>query len=263
MNAHNDALSRAFSAYADATAGEALDAQRVRARILVSARRANLRSLRRLSFVLPLVAVFAASAAFAAREPRLRAALATRVEQLLGRKSTAPHAAAPFRRPAPAAPPATETPRFETPASPAKAASGEAPAPIAIEALPLAEPAPANASGLRPSAPRPDARATSAPEAAVTDAASAELAAYRSAHRTHFDGGSPAASLLAWDHYLEDFPAGSFADDARFNRALCLIRLGRHADARTALQPFAAAPAGAYRQSEAASLLGSLRAAQP
>src|SRR5207244_176654 len=82
----------------------------------------------------------------------------------------------------------------------------------------------------------------------------AQLNAYRSAHRAHFDGGSPAASLAAWDRYLAEFPAGSFADDARFNRALCLIRLGRIAEARRALTPFADAPSGSYRQAEASAI---------
>ena len=87
-----------------------------------------------------------------------------------------------------------------------------------------------------------------------------QLNAYQAAHRTHFDASNPAAALAAWDHYLANFPAGSFAVDARFNRALCLIRLGRRAEGRSALTPFANAVRGSYRQVEATALLQGLAA---
>jgi hypothetical protein len=80
---------------------------------------------------------------------------------------------------------------------------------------------------------------------------------YREAHELHFHGNDPAAALAAWDRYLAAEPTGRFAVEARYNRALCLVRLGRLDDARTALQPFAdgnVEPAG-YRQSEAQALV--------
>jgi len=266
MTQHDDALDRVLSAYAGATAGSALDAELVRARIVRSVRTTPPRSLRRVSFVLPLVAVFVASAAFAASQPELRAAISTRLEQLLGVPHT-PREAAPGRQPLPAASAfaAKRTSEAVVPpaAAPEATPGADAAAPIPIDSLPLAQTSRDSPSTVLPATPRRDLKAVAAPATTPPADEQAELEAYRTAHRVHFDGGSPAASLAAWNRYLDDFPGGSFADDARFNRALCLIRLGRHAEARTALAPFAAAPAGSYRQTEAASLLRSLPSAQP
>ena len=80
---------------------------------------------------------------------------------------------------------------------------------------------------------------------------------YRRAHELHFHGGDPAAALAAWDAYLAAEPDGRFAVDARYNRALMLVRLGRYGEARAALAPYArgeVSPAG-YRQAEAEQLV--------
>jgi hypothetical protein len=82
-------------------------------------------------------------------------------------------------------------------------------------------------------------------------------ALYRRAHDLHFHGSDPAAALAAWDRYLAAEPDGRFSVEARYNRALVLIRLGRHAEARAALIPFArgeVVPAG-YRRAEAEQLV--------
>src|SRR5947207_12740849 len=49
-------------------------------------------------------------------------------------------------------------------------------------------------------------------------------ALYRRAHELHFHGGDPAAALAAWDRYLAAEPDGRFAVEARYNRALVLVR---------------------------------------
>src|SRR5262249_28289735 len=67
----------------------------------------------------------------------------------------------------------------------------------------------------------------------------------------------PAAALAAWDAYLAAEPAGRFAIEAKFNRALTLVRLGRYHEAEAALAPFArgeVSPAG-YRRDEATLLV--------
>jgi TolA-binding protein len=64
---------------------------------------------------------------------------------------------------------------------------------------------------------------------------SADLALYRRAHELHFDGADRARALAAWDGYLKAFPRGTFAPEARLNRAVCLARLGRTAEAEDAL----------------------------
>jgi hypothetical protein len=105
-------------------------------------------------------------------------------------------------------------------------------------------------------APHAEPRATASHEGADTSAAEAE-ALYRAAHELHFHGSDVAAALAAWDAYLAASPHGAFAIEARYNRALCLVKLGRLDEARTALAPFAAgdvAPAN-YRRDEAARLI--------
>ena len=80
---------------------------------------------------------------------------------------------------------------------------------------------------------------------------------YRKAHALHFHGGDPAAALAAWDAYLAAEPDGRFSVEARYNRALVLVRLARYAEARAALAPFArreVVPPG-YRQAEAEQLV--------
>ena len=85
---------------------------------------------------------------------------------------------------------------------------------------------------------------------------------YRKAHELHFHGTDHAQALAAWDAYLVAEPNGRFGVEARYNRALVLVRLARHAEARSALEPFArgeVAPAG-YRKREAAALVERLTA---
>jgi TolA-binding protein len=137
---------------------------------------------------------------------------------------------------------------------PAPVAASSGNEPLSPTDLPALAPTPS----ARPSPSRLGSAPAIVLEDAPEPAPNPEVASYRQAHRTHFDGAPPSVALAAWDKYLAAYPAGSFAPDARFNRALCLLRLGRNADARAALAPFAQAPAGGYRQAEAASLLRSL-----
>ena len=88
-----------------------------------------------------------------------------------------------------------------------------------------------------------------------------DLALYRAAHRAHFVTRDPRAALAAWDRYLAEHPQGTFALEARYNRALCLVRLGRSDAAERALLPFASGSVGGgYRRAEAQQLLDALRA---
>jgi hypothetical protein len=83
-------------------------------------------------------------------------------------------------------------------------------------------------------------------------------ARYIAAHRAHFVELDFSRALAAWDAYLVQAPDGRFAPEARYNRALCLARLGRHREASAALAPFAEAPAGSYRQEQASALRAAL-----
>jgi TolA-binding protein len=87
-----------------------------------------------------------------------------------------------------------------------------------------------------------------------------ERAAYRAAHTLHFEQHDPAGAIAAWDRYLAEYPSGRFALEARYNRALCLVRVGRTTEAREALAPFVAGTHGGYRQHEATALVRALDA---
>jgi hypothetical protein len=87
-----------------------------------------------------------------------------------------------------------------------------------------------------------------------------ERAAYRAAHTLHFESHDPAHAIEAWDSYLAAYPSGRFALEARYNRALCLVRLGRTSEAREALGPFVAGTHGGYRQQEATELVQAIDA---
>lgn len=95
------------------------------------------------------------------------------------------------------------------------------------------------------------------PEIAPTpaDRMEGERLAYQRAHRDHFFRDAPAAALAAWDDYLAVYPDGTFAPEARYNRALCLVRLRRFVPAATALRPFATGRVADYRRQEACLLL--------
>jgi hypothetical protein len=85
-----------------------------------------------------------------------------------------------------------------------------------------------------------------------------DSALYSAAHRTHFNRRDPVAALRAWDAYLRAMPYGRYVPEARYNRALDLIRLGRIDEARTALQPFLGEDFGGYRRREAQQLIDAL-----
>lgn len=112
-------------------------------------------------------------------------------------------------------------------------------------APPVAAPAPLAAASSSASAPSP------------SDAAADAL--YTRAHALHFQAHDDAAALAAWDAYLRAAPSGRYAVVARYNRAMCLARLGRAAEADAALRPFADGAEGGYRRGEARALRDALQ----
>jgi len=142
------------------------------------------------------------------------------------------------------------------PPSPAPQAPGTArPAPPPADPEPAAPPAPS----AEPTASTPSAAHAPAPHperpAPEPHVPSAEDTLYAAAHAAHFDDRDAPRALAAWDAYLAKAPAGRFAPEARYNRALCLVRLGRTSEAKAALAPFADGTMGGYRRSEATKLL--------
>jgi hypothetical protein len=95
--------------------------------------------------------------------------------------------------------------------------------------------------------------ATPAPRGITTSVPDAD-ALHRqafAAFRDHDDEGA----VAAWDEYLRTNPMGRFVPEARWGRAAALVRLGRNAEARDALVPFARGDLGSYRKDEAKTLL--------
>lgn len=122
-----------------------------------------------------------------------------------------------------------------------------------------AAPAPARPAAVDPllaAKPASPAISAVAPTAVVEPSLAAAPDLYRVAHQLHFHGADAAAAVAAWDKYLASEASGRFAVEARYNRAMALIRLRRYREAHIALDPFArgeVAPAG-YRQTEAKQL---------
>jgi hypothetical protein len=200
------------------------------------------------TFVAPLAAVLGLSVAWAAATGRLLPQTLRALEEGAG---------------VPAKIGASARPQHVAPTAAARAPER----PGSPEALPAPIAPPAPVAPVAPSAPRaPDAmpassaRHTSAPAARLARLVAsagvdrdAEL--YAVAHRAHFTEHEPAAALRGWDAYLAAFPDGRFALEARYNRALSLVRLGRMDDARGALEPFAIGRYGGYRAREARQLI--------
>jgi len=137
------------------------------------------------------------------------------------------------------------------------------PAPVAVEPparpAPAPAPAPRVATLSRPSVAVPPAAAPAAPTpSAVVDPE--EI--YARAHRAQFALRDYTAALALWDAYLAT-SGGALALEARWNRAIALIHLGRREAAIAALASFAAGENEGYRQEEAQSLLRVLEAAPP
>jgi hypothetical protein len=239
----------------------------VRARIMTTMRKSKRRSARTMLWAMPIAAVLAASTALATSSPGLRRAW----HELWGRAHLvsdrnvveAPKSAianTPRTEEAPA------PPTIEPPEAPAPTIEAPPPPPIAVAPAP---PPAIEAPKVAPKAVAPPSSSRREPEPPAIEAAPAPapqpdrdtgpLALYKKAHRLHFQEQNWARALDAWNDYLREQPNGSLSVEARYNRAIALVRLGRRDEARAALTPFARGEvAGGYRASEAKSLLAAL-----
>lgn len=124
--------------------------------------------------------------------------------------------------------------------------------------VPMPVPLPASVASEVPSA-LPVAPRSVPPRPAPAAAPRDLDALYRQAHDAQFTAHDPKAALTAWDRYLAHAdPSARLLLEARYNRALTLRDLGRTAEARAALQPFAEGDYGAYRRDDAARILQGL-----
>jgi hypothetical protein len=212
-----------------------------RARVMASLHQKTVKRRTHLAFLLPIAATFLATSAWGVSSGRAR----VWVEEIRTAIGFSTSEKAPSTPPAKVAqsPQARRAPE-QRPPEPAVLETPPAPPPPVVEEE--VKPAP-----MAVSAP---AQAAAAPDAGLD----AELELYRNAHRAHFGGQDSAAALTAWDAYLAKAPRGRFALEARYNRALCLVRLDRKSEARSALEPFARGAFGGYRKREASELLEAL-----
>ncbi|WP_437312631.1 tetratricopeptide repeat protein [Sorangium sp. So ce385] len=260
-----------------------------RARVMRSLKAQRARRLTTVRVVVPLAAVLVGSAAWASAArwfPDAFHDIASQLGLSAAEPPRDPPAPPPRARSGPrhaadAPAPEAEAPEVEAPAPPEAEASAApiAPAPPP-PSLPTADPPVAPAPQRAPElAVAPRARPPVAPSAARPAPAPARASAsdpqaiqrpppgpdadalYQAAHRAHFVERDPASALSAWDAYLAAAPRGRFAVEAQYNRALCLVRLGRKDEAQRALEPFAQGSFGGYRQTESRSLLEAMRSA--
>lgn len=203
--------------------------------------------------VLPIAAVLVASTAWAGATGKLAPAMKVIMDALHAEDGerapqTTQHAAAPT-----ASTPASATAiAIATAAEPPLPEPAMAPAPTAATAPPRAAATPALAvSPARAPSPQPAPAPSFSPDPAS--------ALFAEAHRIHFVEREPARAIAAWDAYLRASPDGRFVPEARYNRALALVRLGRREEAERELDAFANGTYGTYRRDEARALLEALR----
>ncbi len=234
-----DLVGRAARVARDRHDGSRESAQHTETRILFALQARSKRRSRLPLIAVPLVAALLASTAFGTTAgARLRAQLTSSVQSLFGTTAAKPGVPGPSRA-APAPQVAGAVAPEAAPEPPALAP----PAVLAARATPKLRAA-SSASAL--------AVVVAPPAPSVSDADIAAL--YRAAHRAQFAGSDPAHALELWDRYLSAAPNGSLSPEARYNRAITLIRLGRKSEAAQALAPFARGDYGTYRQSEARAL---------
>ncbi len=237
---HQDPLAIAMEALRRVDEAPPTDVAATRARVLSRAASARERTKGRrvVRWVAPLAAALAVSTAWAGSRGALPSLWHRVAHVLAGRDDVATTIAT--SRPSP---PVATAPK--TSVSPEAAPSSDVPV-VAIDTLPRARVSGALGKLVAPTP------AADSDQTAHADADAIELALYAKAHRAHFVDGDPRAALDAWDAYLAAEPDGRFAPEARYNRALTLLRLGRRAEAREALVPFTQ---GAYRAEEARELV--------
>ena len=237
----DDLLETATRALRDEAAGDAADGRLTRARVMASLHQGKVRRRTRLAFVLPLAACLAAGTAWGAVTGRLPAVFHA-IGQLVSYRRQSAQESKDATLP--------RAPLLRPPASSASPPVEPMPEPQALPPAPvvLAQPV----------------KSAPAPSSSVAPAASSSAAfqdtdgdLYRLAHEAHFTHQDYARALQGWDAYLRAAPGGRLATEARYNRAICLLRLGRDAEARRALEPFASGFMG-YRQNEARELLKEL-----
>jgi TolA-binding protein len=263
--AMSDRLDRALGTLREDATGANPRSDATLDRILASRRRAAPSWPKRARLWVPIAAVLVIATTALARSgavPRIRALVTGAADvRETGRVAAQPPAPSVAGAPAPDLATEPAQPVASAPSAAPAVASGPEPTP-AHELAPSPEPVLARP---RATPPEPSTRAPILAPASPAEQQSAppprgpsEADIYARAHKLHFEGSDPGAALTAWDDYLSSFPGGRFAPDARYNRAIDLLKLKRYAEARTALAPFADGTFGGYHADDARELLRSI-----
>jgi hypothetical protein len=200
-------------------------------------------------WLVPVAAAFVVTGAFADEIGGRLADLTTRLFAESDPIDTAPSSSASSAVRAPHAPPPV-APSTSPSAAPAPSVSVPS-EPIAPRAAPPSVVPPLASTNVAPARQAP----SSPPATEVAD----ELVIYKEAHRAHFIHHDYESALAGWDRYLAAAPRGTFALEARYNRAIALYRLGHRDAALEALRPFADGAYGRYRRDEAREVIEKLR----
>lgn len=235
-----DRLSEAVRALREETSCSTSAGELTRARIMASVRETRRRRLKAVTIVVPLAAVLVVGTALATATGHMPEAWQRLLTGASERAEQPPEVL-----PRPPMRGTQELPKPETEHQPDAAVEGKT---IEDESKPpeLKADVPVAVSG-------PAASVSAAPR---KDGDPQEL--YREAHQAHFQRGDCVGAIAAYERYLAAAPGGRFSAEASYNRALCLIRAGRTAEAKASLQPFADGRYGGYRRAEAQALLDAL-----
>ena len=250
-----DSLLEATQALRELGEQDSQASQLTRARVIAGVRQRQRKQLRRSIFAIPLAALAIGSVAVAATGGYLPSPVQRWVTQVTG------------ITPKPPQHPKSKVARAPTQGT---ALAESIPSVTPAGDLRPSEPAPVISSSPLALAPEPSAKEVAVTPAGASDKlrakagdspiTEAEFERYRLAHEAHFVKKDPAAALAAWSDYLAHAPSGHLAVEARYNQALCLLKLGRTQEARRSLAPFVAGTYGAYRRQEAQTLIATLDA---
>jgi len=263
----SDDFAALIAAYRAENRGTALDAGAVRARVLEATGLRRRRRSRRAAWLLPIAAVLVGSGALAASAPARD--VATRFFAAFAGVSVARVAPPPAQRARPSAPSATSVPihpdalepAAERPATSSSTSAARRAGPRVAKSVIAAVAAAATPTATATNeVPAVVVAPNSGPDSALDGALAADIASYRTAHELHFVHADYGRALAAWNAYLARFPHGTFAPEARLNRAVCLARLG-HAEQALAVLGALAESEDAYTRAKALGLRAALAGA--
>lgn len=240
-----DLLEKATKALSE-SGHEQQGARFTRERLMASLHERQRRHRSRFALVLPLAAIFVGSTAFAAVTGKLEVLVGSALDVVGYSKPAATESSAP---PAPPVKP----PRRAVAPSPVPVDSGE------VEETAADGGSPEDGS-VEPSVQDRHTKPQLSKPAVgrVVSETSDGHEVYRRAHRAQFQQGDCGAALRDYQQYLRENSGGRFALDAGYNRALCLVRVGRTGEAKDVLARFANGGHGGYRQADAQRLLAAL-----